>query len=97
MSIKVVVELRARPGERDRLRAAFERMLTAHGSDVPGFLGSSRFAMADDPDVLVEVADWESAEARDAHMAEAVARGTYAPLFALLAEPARITVLSPLA
>lgn len=96
MSIKVVVELTARPGERDELQARFEQMLAVHGSDLPGFLGSSRFGKADEPDVLVEIADWESAAARDAHMAEAAAAGTYGPLFAMLAEPPRITVLSPL-
>jgi quinol monooxygenase YgiN len=49
-----------------------------------------------DPDVLVEIADWESAEARDAHMKEAAATGAYAPLLELLAAPFRVTVISQL-
>jgi quinol monooxygenase YgiN len=50
----------------------------------------------DDPDVLVEIADWESAEAREAHMHEAAATGAYAPLLELLAAPFRVTVISQL-
>jgi quinol monooxygenase YgiN len=96
MNIKVIVELKAYPGKRDELRAVFESMLAEHGSDVPGFLGSSRYERLDDPDVLVEVAEWASSEARDAHMKEAAAAGTYAPLLGLVAEPFRVAVLSPL-
>ncbi|MGE0308723.1 MAG: antibiotic biosynthesis monooxygenase family protein [Acidimicrobiia bacterium] len=97
MTIKVIVELKAHPGRRDELRAVFERMLAAHGSDLLGFLGSSRYEKLDDPDVLVEIADWVSAEAREAHMKDAAAAGTYAPLLELVTEPFRVAVLSALA
>jgi hypothetical protein len=50
----------------------------------------------DDPDILVEIADRESAEARDARMKEAAATGAYAPLLELLASPFRATVISQL-
>jgi quinol monooxygenase YgiN len=97
MAIKVIVELKAHPGQRDELRAVFESMLAAHGSDLPGFLGSSRYEKLDDPDVLVEIADWVSVEAREAHMKDAAAAGTYAPLVEMVAEPFRVAVLSALA
>ncbi len=96
MTIKVIVELKAHPGQRDELRDVFERMLAVHGSDLPGFLGSSRFEKLDDPDVLVEIAEWESAEAREAHMKNAAASGTYAPLLDMVAEPFRVAVLRAL-
>jgi hypothetical protein len=35
MTIKVIVELKAHPGQRDELRVVFERMLAVHGSNVP--------------------------------------------------------------
>ena len=76
MTIKVIVELKAHPGRRDELRTVFEGMLTAQGPGLPGFLGSSRYEKLDDPDVLVEIADWASAEAREVHMTEAAATGT---------------------
>ncbi len=69
VTIKVIVELKAHPGQRDQLRAVFEQMLEVHGSSLPGFLGSRRYEKLDHPDVLVEIAEWESTEARDAHFA----------------------------
>jgi quinol monooxygenase YgiN len=96
MAITVIVELKAHPGRRDELRAVFERMLAAQAPGLVGFLGSSRYEKLDDPDVLVEIAEWASADARDEHMKEAVEAGTYAPLLELLAEPFRVAVLSPL-
>jgi quinol monooxygenase YgiN len=93
----VIVELKAQPGRRNELKSVFESMLAKHASGLQGFLGSSRYEKLDDPDMLVEIAEWESAEARDAHMQAAAAAGTYAPLVELLAEPFRVTVLRQLA
>jgi hypothetical protein len=46
--------------------------------------------------MLIEIADWESAEARVAHMEESAATGAYAPLIELLAVPFRATVIRQL-
>jgi quinol monooxygenase YgiN len=75
MAIKVIVELQAKPGRREELKSELEGLIAAHGSGQGGFLGSTRYGVLDDPDALVEIADWESAEARDAHMTEAAATG----------------------
>ena len=96
MAIKAIVELRARPGRRDDLRRVLESLIATSGPGQHGFLGSTRYGVLDDPDVLVEIADWESAEAREAHMREAAATGAYAPLLELLAAPFRVTVISEL-
>lgn len=50
----------------------------------------------DNPDMLIEIAEWESAEARAAHMEEAAATGAYAPLLEMLAVPFRATVIKQL-
>ena len=71
-------------------------MLAAQGPGLVGFFGSSRYEKLDDPDVLVEIADWASADAREEHMKDAAAAGTYTPLLELLAEPFRVAVLSQL-
>jgi quinol monooxygenase YgiN len=89
--ITVSVELRAKPGRRDELRSMLERIVATEGTSQYGLLGSTRYEVLDDRDVLVEIADWESAEARDAHMQEAAATGAYAPLLELLAAPFRAT------
>ena len=83
--MKVIVELKAKPGRRVEL----ERLLE-------GFLGSTRYEALDDPDLLIEIAEWESAEAREAHMQEAAATGAYAPVAELLAAPFRATVVRQL-
>jgi len=67
-----------------------------HGPGQRGFLGSTRYEVLDNPDMLVEIADWESAEARVAHMQEAAASGVYAPLSEMLAAPFRATIIRQL-
>ncbi len=96
MTIKVIVELQTKPGRRDELKALLEELIATQGSSADGFLGSTRYEAIDDPDVLVEIADWESAESRAAHMQEAAATGAYAPVLDLLASPVRATVIRQL-
>ena len=96
MSIKVIVELQAKPGRRAELKALLEDLIARHGTDLPGFLGSTRFEVLDNADMLVEIAEWESAEARLAHMKEAASSGAYAPLTEMLAAPFRATVVKQL-
>ena len=96
MSIKVIVELQAKPGKRAELKSLLESIVANHGPGQRGFLGSTRYEVLDNPDMLVEIADWESAEARVAHMQAAAATGVYASVFAMLAAPFRATVIKPL-
>lgn len=96
MAIKVIVELRAKPGRRAELQSLIESITAKHGPSQRGFLGSTRFEVLDDPNVLIEIADWESAEARLAHMKESTATGVYTPLTEILAAPFRATVIRQL-
>lgn len=96
MAIKVIVELQAKPGRRAELKSLLESMVAEHGPGQRGFLGSARYEVLENPDLLVEIADWESAEARVAHMEESAATGAYAPLIEMLAAPFRATVLRQL-
>lgn len=96
MAIKVIVELKAGPGRRGELTTLLDDLVATQGAGQRGFLGSTRYEVLDDPDMLVEIADWESAEARMEHMREAAATGAYAPLAELLAAPFRVTVIRQL-
>ena len=96
VAIKVIVELRAAPGRRDELKSVLDTLVANQGAGLPGFLGSTRYEVVDDPDALVEIADWESVEARMHHMREAAATGAYAPLTELLAAPVKVTVVRQL-
>jgi quinol monooxygenase YgiN len=96
MTIKVIVELEARPGKRAYLKSLLESVVAKYGPDQPGFLGSTRYEVLDNPNILVEIADWASAEVRAAAMQEALTTGAYAPLEGLLAAPFRATVIRQL-
>jgi quinol monooxygenase YgiN len=93
MAVRVIVELQAKPGRRAELEGLVESLTAEHGPRLAGFLGSTRYEVLDNPDVLIEIADWESAEARLAHMQESAASGAYAPVMELLAAPFRATVM----
>ena len=93
MAIKVIVELKAKPGRRAELLGLLEEIVTEQGPSQRGFLGSTRYEVLDDPDMLIEIAEWVSAEARVAHMQESAATGAYEPLMELLAAPIRATVI----
>ena len=96
MAIKVIVELQAKPGQRAVLKSLLESVAATLGQGDPGFLGSTRYEVLDNPDILVEIADWASAEVRAAAMQQAMASGAYGPLRELLAAPFRATVISQL-
>ena len=96
MAIEVIVELQARPGRRDDLERLLEELVATHGPSQRGFRGSRRYEVLDNPDMLVEIAEWESAEARIAHMQESATTGAYAPLLEMLAAPFRATVIRQL-
>ena len=96
MTIKVIVELQAKPGKRAELKSVIEGIVSIHGPGQSGFLGSTRYEVVDNPDILVEIADWESADARASAMQQAMDSGAYAPLGELLAAPFRATVIRQL-
>jgi len=96
VSIKVIVELHAKPGMRANLKNLLESVAAKYGPGQPGFLGSLQYEVIDNPDILVEIADWASAEVRAAAMQHAMADGAYAPLEEFLAAPFRATVIRQL-
>jgi quinol monooxygenase YgiN len=95
-NITVIVELQAKPGKRAELKSLLESVAAKYGPNQPGFLGSTRYEVLDNPNILVEIADWVSADARAAAMQEAMASGAYALLGELVAAPFRATVIRQL-
>lgn len=97
MTIRVIVELRTEPGRREGLKGVLHALLSDLGPALEerGLLGSNFYEVVDDPDALVEIADWESADARDAVMSDPVTAEAMAPVLAMLAGPFSATVLHP--
>ena len=96
MAIKVIVELHAKPGRRAELKNLLASVVAKYGSVQPGFLGSLQYEVIDNPDILVEIADWASADVRATATQQAMSDGAYAPLEDLLAAPFRATVITQL-
>jgi quinol monooxygenase YgiN len=96
VAIKVIVELQAKPGGGAELKSLMEEIVADQGPSQNGFLGSIRYEVLDNPDTLIEIADWESADARMAHMQESAATGVYKPLMEMLASPIKATVIRQL-
>jgi quinol monooxygenase YgiN len=96
MGIKVIVELQATTNGRAALVAFMDDLVGRHGASQKGFLGCTRYEGLENPDLLIEIAEWESVEDRQEHMREAAASGIYAPLSALLAAAPRVTVIRAL-
>lgn len=97
MSIKVIVELKASPGRRDELASVLNKMLAGMGPALNemGCLGSDFYEVVDDPDVLVEIAEWETAAARETVINDPATAEAMAPVFELLAAPFKATVVQP--
>jgi quinol monooxygenase YgiN len=96
MSIKVVVEFQARSGERAELKSLLESISATSAPKTPGFHGSTVYEMLDSPDGLVEIAEWDSAEAQATAVQQASAAGVYAPVVELLAAPIKATRIGQL-
>ncbi|MGQ0848602.1 MAG: putative quinol monooxygenase [Actinomycetota bacterium] len=96
MAIKVIVELQAKPGRRAELKSLMEEIVAEQGPTQDGFLGSTRYDVLENPDLLIEIADWESADARMAHMQESAATSVYQPVMDMLAAPIRAMVIRQL-
>jgi hypothetical protein len=96
VAIRVIVELHAKPGRRVELRSLIESIIATQGPSMRGYLGGELYEVLGDPDALVEIADSESAEARDALMEDPAAMDAMAPLFELLAAPFRATIVTRL-
>jgi quinol monooxygenase YgiN len=94
MPIKVIIEFQAEPGKRAELRSLLGRIAATHGPGAPGFLGSTVYETLDSADGLVEIAEWESAEAQATAVQQAAASGVYAPVLELVAAPFRATRIS---
>ena len=93
MTIKVVVEFQARPGERARLKSLLTDISATLGPSAAGYLGSTVYEALDNPDGLVEIAEWESAETQALAVEQAMAADVYAPVIQLVAAPFKATRL----
>jgi quinol monooxygenase YgiN len=86
MTIKTIIELRAKLGQRTTLVQTMDNLF-ATMRDVPGFRGMLRYEVLDEPDKLIEIAEWDSPDTRQVWLTVAMASGVLKPLMEILATP----------
>lgn len=86
MAIKTIIELQAKPGKRDELVKAMDNVLTSMKA-AKGFLGMTRYEVIDNPDSLIEIAEWESPEARQTWLEQSMVTGSLNNLMGTLGVP----------
>jgi len=86
MTIKTIIELQAKPQHREELLTALDDVLGSM-KNAPGFLGARRYEIIDNPDSLIEIAEWESAEARQRWLERSMKTGALNRLTLTLGSP----------
>ena len=86
MAIKTIIELQAKPGKRDDLMKALDDVL-ASMKNAHGFLGVTRYEIIDNPDSLIEIAEWESPQARQTWLEQSMQTGALNRLTFTLGTP----------
>ena len=97
MAIKAISTFTVQPGRRDEFVSLFETLVSQQLPNLraAGCSGTELYTVADQPDMAVEIADWDAAESRDAMM-QSEAMAAFAPLFELVAAPPSAIVVNPL-
>ena len=86
MTIKTIIELQAKKGKRDELLKASDDVL-ASMKNAPGFLSVTRYEIIDNPDSLIEIAEWELPEARQNWLEQNMKTGALNRMTLLLGSP----------
>ena len=86
MTIKTIIELQAKSGKRDDLVKAMDNVLASMKA-AEGFLGMTRYEVIDNKDSLIEIAEWESAEARQTWLEQSMVTGSLDNLMGTLGVP----------
>ncbi|WP_067717110.1 putative quinol monooxygenase [Nocardia yamanashiensis] len=89
MSLHVVAELRAEPGQEDRLRTALESMIEPSLAE-PGCISYQPYVNPNDAAQMVVVEEWTGAPALEEHFATPHFKHVAEVLEGILAEPLTI-------
>jgi len=95
MAIKTIIELQAKKGERDNLLKASDEVL-AGMKNAPGFLSVTRYEIIDNPDSLIEIAEWESPEARQSWLEQNMKTGALNRMTLMLSAPYKAITIKEL-
>lgn len=88
VTTNVILDVRGKPGTAVALLEGVHAIGALRESE-PAFLSGSHYVDNGDPEHIIEVQAWDSAEAQQAFMAKI--RADFADVFALLAGPPNVT------
>ena len=88
MSVRLVVDVRIKPGSRDELRSAYAA-LRARVAQEPGLIGHQLCQSSDDEERWLVISEWESLESSNAWDASEDHARLLAPLRACFAQANR--------
>lgn len=83
MTIKTIIELQAKPGKRYEMVKIMDEVIATMQA-VSGFQGISRFEVIDNLDKLIEIAEWESPDARQKWVDQSMQSGVLDRLMGIL-------------
>jgi heme-degrading monooxygenase HmoA len=86
MAIKTIIELQAKPGKRDDLIKSMDAVLSSM-KNAKGFIGAARYEVIDNADSLIEIAEWETPEARQTWLEQSMVTGSLNNLMGKLGVP----------
>jgi quinol monooxygenase YgiN len=95
VAVKAISEFTIQPGRRDEFVRMFDDLVGQHLDSMrsAGCHSATVHVVVDNPDKAVEIAEWDSAEARADVLQNPDAMAAFAPLFELMAEPPSTTVI----
>lgn len=86
MSIKAIIELQAKPGRREDVLKALQAVHESRQGQ-QGFIGFTKYEVIDDPDSVIEISEWDTAETRQAWLEQSMESGVMNRLIETLGVP----------
>jgi heme-degrading monooxygenase HmoA len=89
MSVRMIVDVRVKPGSQEELARAYHE-LAQTASQQPGFVGHQLCEALDDPERWLVISEWETLEASTAWDRSEVHGRLLAPMRACFAQASRV-------
>ena len=86
MTVTAIITFTAQPGQREAMAAAMHD-IAEQLPGIDGFVGITSFNAVEDPDTIIELAEWESVAAHGAFRAHAKESGLFDALGAVTTGP----------
>ena len=94
MTVTAIITFTAQPGQREAMAAAMHD-IAEQLPGVDGFVGITSYNAVDDPETIIELAEWESVAAHGSFRAHAKETGLFDALGAVTVGPPEAIYVEP--